>query len=278
MKNINEYTDKELEILHGQFKEIKTYEEKVEFVYSNFGRVYGCINKVETDFDFTIKPKDEEENRVRWMYYFEMKRDETFEKLKSDHESRYEKVSDKTKFIQDSLVKVRKIYESNSNLMYGYEMGSLAKNLDLLNWEPIHDIYRQEFLEPYYQGFAYYFLEEWLNELKEESGPEYDHDLVDGMMKEGLFDPRVRFVVADELGIIDFLEKEFCQNDRRKLANVLSVLFGCRLDGNDSKLIYQWVKKYYSEDLTKSPINKTNKDKASRVLNLIGISPSKLKR
>lgn len=276
MKNINEYTDKELEILHGQFKELKTYVEKVEFVYSYFGRVYGCINKVETDFYFTIKPKDEEENRVRWTTFFEIRKREVFEKLKSDHESRYEKVSDKTKFIEDSLVEVRKIYESNSDLMYGYKMGSLAKGLDWLYCS--ENIDHTSRLEPYYKGFAYYLLEEWLNELKEESGPGYDHDLVDGMMKEGLFDQRVRFVVAHKLGIIEHLEEKFCGTDRVLLADVLSVLFGCKLNGNERILIYQWVKKYYSEDTTKSPVNKKNMENALRVLSSIGVSPSKLKK
>jgi hypothetical protein len=277
MKNINEYTDKELEILHGQFKELKTYVEKVEFVYSYFGRVNGCINKVETDFDFTIKPKDEEENRVRWTTFFEIRKREVFEKLKSDHESRYEKVSDKTRFIEDSLMNVRKIYESNSNLKYGYQMGSLAKNLDFINWEPIHDIYRKDFLEPYYEGFAYYLFEEWLNELKKESGPKYDHDLNDGMMKDGLFNQRVRFVVAHQLGIIEHLEEKVCGTDRVLLADVLSVLFGCKLNGNERDLIYQWVKKYYSEDTSKSPVNKKNMENALRLLSSIGVSPSKLK-
>jgi hypothetical protein len=228
MKNINEYTDKELKILHDQFKELKTYVEKVEFVYFNFGRVNGCINKVETDFDFTIKPKDEEENRVRWMYYFEMKRNETFEKLKSDYESRYEKAPDKARFIEDSLVAIRKIYESNSNLKYGYEMGSLAKNLDFMNWEPIHDIYRQEFLEPYYQGFAYYELERWLIELKDEYS--YEEDWVRKDERIGI--PVLVHLIM-KTGIIDHLYNKYPRliNHKGNLSHLLSIL--CQVDAKD---------------------------------------------
>jgi len=279
MRNINDYSDKELAKLHGQFKKLKTYQEKVEFVYSHFGRVWGPINKIETDFSFSVKPKDKEENRIRWMHFFDRKKEETFQKLKSDHEARYEKVSDKAKFIEDSLVKVRQIYESNSYLKDGYEMGSLAKDLDWLDWEPNATPYDlQETLQSRYEGFAYYELEQWLIGLKEDSGPGYDHEMVDRMMKEGLFDPKVRFVIADQLGIIEHLDKRFCQNDRRKLGDVLSVLFGCRLDGKERESIYQWVKKYFSEDQTKSPVNRTNTEKASRVLNFIGLSPTKPER
>ncbi len=262
--------------MHGQFKKLKTYLEKVDFVYSNFGKVHGQIDKDGTDFDFSIKPKDKEENRIRWSHFLERRKKETFEKLKSDHEARYEKVPDTAKFIDDSLVKIKEIYESNSKLKYGYEMGSLAKRMDWMDWDQSID--HTFFLEPYYEGFAYYELEMWLIGLKEDSEPGYDHDMVDGLMKEGLFDPKVRFVVADQLGIIDLLEKRFCQNDRRKLANILSVLFGCRLDGKESESIYQYVKKYYSEDQTKSPVNRTNTEKASRVLNIIGLSPTKHER
>jgi hypothetical protein len=272
MKDINEYSDKELAKLHGQFKKLKTYQEKVEFVYSHFGRVY-IINKYGTEFDFSIKPSDTEENRIRWMYFFERRKEETFQKLKSDHEARYEKVSDKARFIEVSLVDVRKIYESNSNLKYGYEMGSLAKGLDWMDWEPNATSYDLgETLQPYYEGLAYYELEQWLIGLKEDSGHGFDHDMVDGMMKEGLNDPKVRFVVADQLGIIEHLEKRFCHNDRRKLSDLLSYLFGSRLGSKERDPIYQWVKKYFSEDQSKSPINPTNTEKASRVLNLLGIN------
>jgi hypothetical protein len=240
------------------------------------GKVHGQIDKDGTDFDFSIKPKDKEENRIRWSLFLERRKEETFEKLKSDHEARYEKVSDKARFIDDSLAKVREIYESNSKLKYGYEMGSLAKGLDWINWDPqIPNLDLQGELEPLYEGWANYELEMWLIGLKEDSGPGYDHDMVDRMMKEGLLDPKVRFVAADLLGIIDHLEKRFCHSDRRKLADILSVLFGCRLDGKERESIYQYVKKYYSEDPTKSPVNNTNTEKASRILKLIGVSPTK---
>ena len=224
MKNINEYTDKELEILHGQFKELKTYEEKVEFVYSYFGRVYGCINKVETDFYFTIKPKDEEENQVRWTTFFEIRKREVFEKLKSDHESRYEKVSDKTRFIEDSLVEVRKIYESNSNLMYGYEMGSLAKGLDWLDWsENIFD--HTSRLKPYYEGFAYYELEQWLIGLKDEYSLEEDW-----VRKDERIGIPVLVHLIMETGIIDHLIQKYprLNNHKGNLSHLLSIL--CQVD------------------------------------------------
>jgi len=278
MKNINDYSDKELKKLHGQFKKLKIYREKVEFVYSYFGKVYGPIDKYGTEFSFSVKPNNKEENRVRWIYFFETRKEETFQKLKSDHEARYKKVSDKAKFIENSLEEIRNIYQSNRDIKYGYEMGSLAKDLDRgINWDE-NRIELTENLQSRYSGLAYYELEQWLKGLKEDSEPDYVHEIVDHMMKDGPIDPKVRFVIADQLGIIKLLEDRFCKTDRRKLADLLSILFGFELNGKERKSMYQWVKKYFSEDQSKSPINKTNTEKARRVLNFIGLHQTKVRR
>jgi hypothetical protein len=273
MKNINEYSDQDLANLHEQFKKLKTYYERVEFVYGKFGRVFGAIKKDGTEYSFSIKTNDKEENRVRWMYFFDRKKEETFEKLLLDYKTRYEKSQDQTLWIKHSLLEVRQNYESSSNLKYGYEMGSLAKGLDWIDWNQKKN--HTPFLIEYYEGFAYYELERWLIGLKEDLKHGYDQAMVDVMMEDGLFDPKVRFVIAHQLGIIDLLEKSICKNDRRKLSELLSVLFGCRLNSRENDLLYLWVKKYYSEDQSKSPINKTNTEKASRVLNFIGVSQIK---
>lgn len=229
VKSIHDYSNKELEKLHRDFKKIKTYKDKVEFVYSNFGRVSGRINKVETDFSFSVIPKDEEENRIRWSHFLEKRKEETFQKLKSDHEARYEKVSDKTRFIEDSLGKVREIYESNSKLKYGYEMGSLAKGLDWINWDPTFpNMDLQGELEPLYEGWAYYELEMWLIGLKEDYS--FDEEWIARVERIGI---PVLVALILRTGIIEHLIKEFPRLNGHKanLSHLLSIL--CQVDARD---------------------------------------------
>jgi hypothetical protein len=281
-KHISEYSDKDLAKLHGQFNKLKTYQERVEFVYSHFGKVYGPIDKYGTDFNFSIKPKDKEENRIRWMYFFERRKEETFLKLKSDHESRYEKVSDKARFIEDSLVKVREIYESSRYLKDGYEMGALAKGLDWLNWDPKDTHYDlQDTLQPRYEGLAYYELEKWLIGLKEEFD---EFNRIDGSLKKKILNPRERFVLAHELKIIDLLLKDSnFAHDRVRFAKVLSLLFGYELDdkdsinGQDSRAIYDIVRSYHGGINKKGPLNKKNLDSVWSKLSSLGLIRPKSK-
>ncbi len=265
--------------MHGQFKKLETYQEKVEFVYSHFGRVWGPINKVETDFSFSVKPKDKEENRIRWMYFFERRKEETFQKLKSDHEARYKKAPDPARFIDDSLAKVREIYESNKYLQDGYEMGSLAKTLDWMDWDP--NINHQEKLQPYYEGLAYYELEQWLIGFKEEFD---EFNRIDGSLKKKILNPRERFVLAHELKIIDLLLKDSnFAHDRVRFARVLSLLFGYELDdkdsinGQDSRAIYDVVRSYHGGIKDKGPLNKKNLDSVWSKLSSLGLIRPKSK-
>jgi hypothetical protein len=276
MRNIHDYSEKELKKLHGEFKKLKTYEDKVAFVYSHFGRVFGHINQDGAGPDFSIKPKDEKENEIRWMHFFNARKEEVLQKLMADYRDRYEKAPDEAVFIEASLLEVRKIYESNSNLMYGYEMGSLAKGLDWIHWDQFYMDWTGT-LEPYYEGWAYYRLEQWLKGLKDIPTPSIDLDSIDESTKRDIQDPMIRFAIAHELGIIEHVGHKFCGTNRNALADLLAILFGISLNGKDRDRLYEWVKKYYSADITKSPANPTNIKKAQKILYLIDISLTKPK-
>jgi hypothetical protein len=226
MKDINEYSDKELTQLHGKFKRLKTYQEKVEFVYSHFGKVYDHIDKYGTDLDFSIKPSNEEENRIRWMHFFERRKEETFQKRKSDYKARYEKVPDPARFIEDSLKEIKAIYESNPYLKYGYEMGSLAKTLDWIQWHQNDDL--TETLDPYFSGLAYYELEQWLIGLKEM----YSFDEEWKGKDERIGIPLLVALIL-ETGIIDHLFEKYPRLNGHKanLSRLLYIL--CQVDAKE---------------------------------------------
>lgn len=276
MRNIHDYSEKELKKLHGEFKKLKTYEDKVAFVYSHFGRVFGHINQDGAGPDFSIKPKDGEENKTRWMHFFNARKEEVRERLMADYRDRYEKAPDEAVFIEASLLEVRKIYESNSNLMYGYEMGSLAKGLDWIHWDQVYMDWTGT-LEPYFEGWAYYRLEQWLKGLKDIPSPSIDLESIDESTKRDIQDPIIRFAIAHELGIIEHLGDKIGGTNRKALADLLAIIFGISLKGKDRDSLHGWVKKYYSADISKSPINNTNTKKARKILNLIEISLPKPK-
>jgi hypothetical protein len=227
MRNIHDYSEKELKKLHGEFKKLKTYEDKVAFVYSHFGRVFGHINQDGAGPDFSIKPKDEKENEIRWMHFFNARKEEVLQKLMADYRDRYEKAPDEAVFIEASLLEVRKIYESNSNLMYGYEMGSLAKGLDWIHWDQFYMDWTGT-LEPYYEGWAYYRLEQWLIGLKEDYS--FDEDWV---RKDEHIKVPVLVALILRTGIIEHLSKEFPRLNGHKanLSKLLSIL--CQVDAKD---------------------------------------------
>lgn len=203
MRGIHDYSVKELKKLHGEFKKLKTYEDKVAFVYSRFGKVYGHINQEVGGLDFSIKPRNNEENVTRWRCFFDIKKEEILERLMADYRGRYEKAPDQVEFINASLLEIRKIYESNSSLLYGYEMGSLAKGLDWIHWDQVNMNYTDT-LEPYCKGLAYYWLEQWLKRLKDETS--VDDEFL--RSNEQLSIP-VLVSLIKEIGLIEHLNQKY---------------------------------------------------------------------
>jgi hypothetical protein len=250
MKHINDYSDLEIKRLYKRFQKIKIYRERVEFVYKYFGTIQGRIQKDGTDIFFPIKPIDEQENRIRWEYYFEMKTNETFHKLKSDYEARYKKAPNSIRFINDELVNIANIYNQNRDYKYGYEMGSLAKNFDFVNWEAVHDIYRIEFLNPYYIGLAYYHLEEWLLGLKEKIKLEEIVDSEDLSLPDEMKVPH-RIALMSELGIFDSLISRYpsqLENRKSRIIGLLSIICGYRKGSNEYQNFEAKMKKILNGD------------------------------
>lgn len=255
MKNINEYSEKELKKLHSEFCKLKVYKGKVEYVYSHFGKLYGSIKAVNSNFDFSIKPIDEHENRIRWMFYFDSKKEETFKRFKSDHEMRFKNAPNKVKFLGDSLCQIRNNSESNSNIKYGYEMGSLAKGLDWIHWD--QNIDWSENLRPYYEGLAYYMLEQWLNGLKEETS--VDEDWIGDEEKLSI---AVLVALVKQIGLIEHLYEKFprLNNNKKNLAYLLSKI--CRVDKKDFINLYKTLTNAINETTKWTP----NDDAVSAIL------------
>ena len=232
--------------MEKKFKSLKTYKDKVEFVLAHFGKVFGHINKYGENYDFSIRPTKWEENRLLWETHFKSMKENLIEEKWKVMSHSIEKSENKIRIIDGHLKKVKEIYSTDLRDR-GYGMAEREEGLDWVQWESVWvtRMRLSEMLQPYYEGAAYFELEQRLLGLKEKLKTEEMAESEDLSLLD-LLNPTHRIALMSELGIIDLLIDRYptqLLNRKSKIIGLMSIVCGYKKDTKEYRNFEAKMKK-----------------------------------
>jgi len=306
-RDISEYSDEEFIALVKELKSQPSYIDKVKLFYETLGRivpVYDDRRKIKKkNYELNLAAQNDEEHNQKVHFYIDEEAKKYCQEFLGPRIKNLDKVDNKEIAIQKFIAEIKEELKKSVFILKGYDFGVTREDIfsvyldddPLLNDKPKYFI---EYLRnnsivtkiegtedhpeyaDYFQktilGVGYYYAEQKLKAMlpeKEPIDPEEPPANIDGLLTD-----RQRIALAHELDLIQFLEEKYdLLTNRKGLAQVLSMLFGIKLQSEQFEKLHDAIKKMKAGDATKSPINERNISLVRRYISLVGINPRRSK-
>ncbi len=273
MQAIESLSHNEFLALFQEFIKL-SYEERVKLIFHKYGYIRGVAKKIinDTVYEISLLPETHEQNQYKWEFYIKEKAIEFCRKWIDPKIKNLDKNENRVgviKFLQAKLEKELEFKTSHRDK--GYLYGVTNSSFDWLKDMPLgHDPRISPFFSDWHDGLGYYLIEKELGQMIIEEEIEDSEESVPYLDKLTF---REKLTLANELGIIDFLEESYdLKSNRKQLAHILSMLFGINNKSVDFDKLYDSIKKMKAGDQSKSPINQKNITSVRNQLSSIGIS------
>jgi len=268
-RSINDYSDNEFIALVKELNKKSTFLQKVEFVYSKFGKVKGKDTRLidGKDYIFTIKPNSREENLIRWEYFVEQRALEYCEVWMKNNASGMDRVEDMTRTIEVLLNDIEDELKGNNYRKLGYKYGIKKTGLDSLNLESSEV---DSFMAEIGKGLGLYYAELKLKRLQKDNSEE---EII--LDVKGDFNIGYKLVLLEQLGFIKYIESNFdVMYQKGKVVKLLGELLGVDVSNGKNPSFKASVNYLIDKNEKQGPSNKKSRDKVNGFLQSIGMSPT----